>query len=291
MMEMPPHPPVRLWCLAAPGAPVIAVFARVRTTTGRWTHLVRWNFKQARVEAGAWSRLQILGHRCALSADGQFLMYTAKGPLGGPFDASSGGGIAISRLPWLASLTFIHPAAVAGGGESKHMLPREQQDKLWSLFGEPFYLRDEDWPAHLGRNWSRLEPARAHPIAARFHPENFRDHVVAAAPLRGRGLSLIALAHRRRAIHPQAGTIRYFLAADPPEPESLHPLENTIWAAPSPTDERSRILIATRDAHLQVLTPRTSGDPAAPLKLEQDHDLSALTPNPGPAPAWATARV
>ena len=46
-------------------------------------------------------------------------------------------------------------------------------------------------------------------------------------------------------------------------------------------DHQGRLLVATRDARLQLR------DPEAPGRVLREHDLSSLQPNPQPAPDWA----
>jgi hypothetical protein len=283
-MSADARPIIRLWCVTASDAPVVAVIARLITPDGRWSHILKWDYKRAYLQPGVWSRLDIKAHRCRLSPDGQFIMYTAKGPLGGPFDASFGGGIAISRLPWLAALTFIHPASVGGGGPSRDMLARDQQEQLWKLFEEPYYFMDEDWLAHLGREWLPAEPAIVESILPRIVGGGGPAWRLARLPLVGRDMDLLALAKREDPLGEPVRHARYHLYD--PKADLLHPLPGLHCAVPT-SEPRARILATTRDGHLQLLTPHST--PGPEVRAAQDHDLSALMPDPKPAPNWARA--
>lgn len=57
-------------------------------------------------------------------------------------------------------------------------------------------------------------------------------------------------------------------------------LHDAAWAD---WDHRGRLLVATKDGRLRAMS--VAGDE---LAVVEEHDLTNLTPNPQPAPAWAT---
>src|SRR5262245_14320707 len=126
---------VRLWCIRAEQAPVACVFARCFADR-RWTCVLRWNWKDGAVDEGAWTTMDIVAPRCFLSADGEFLLYAARGPVDGPFSAFYGGAYAVARLPWLAALTDPDHVGPAGRSESRDALKQASQDRLWKRFDD-----------------------------------------------------------------------------------------------------------------------------------------------------------
>jgi len=283
-MALPPSvPPVVVSCVLASSAPVAAVITRFRTTP-RWTCVHRWLIDEARLEPGAWTKLRLKERRCRISADGEFLMYVATGPLGGPFSAYFGGAVAVSRVPWLSALTDIVPSCVAGGGPSKHALSAADQTRLWNHFpGSRFYYTDDDWPQDLGPGWQRVDPAEFR--ASDFALNSRRAIVLAArASIPGRVHSLVAIVDRREGGDSSGDRHRFFLKSPVAGGSRFQPLESFVWAHPH---RNGMILAATRDGHLQQLRLHDHADGGHSWRLEQDHDLSGLRPSPKPAPSVA----
>ncbi len=276
-----PGPP-RIWCTAAAEAPIVAVIARFGGKP-RWTCILRWNWKTGTVDEGSWTRLDVLGHRCALSRDGEYFLYYAKGGSLGPFSPRSGGAATISRLPWLTALTDAENHLPAGGGPTRDALEKDQQERLWRLFDPwPIYIRDEDWPAPLGTDWKRvanLDALRAHFGAGR------RLRIAATASIPRSSLSLLAVVTTRGAQYSVFGhEIRFHLARGDDAMPQTH-LEGVRWARP--TDD-GRLLVATDAGSLEM---RTIDAAAGSTAIAWQRDLSAMNPNPRSAPAWAIAPI
>jgi hypothetical protein len=277
-------PPIVVSCVLASSAPVVAVIARFRTPP-RWTCVLKWWIDDARLEPGAWTKLRLKERRCRVTADGEFLMYVATGPLGGPFSAYFGGAVAVSRVPWLSALTDIVPACVAGGGPSRHALQPKDQARLWDLFqGVPNYYSDDDWPHDLGPAWQRVDPDEFR--ASELGLSNRRQIALAArTSVPGRAHSLVAVAERGEDGNSSNDRRRFFLQISRAAANRFHPLENFVWAHPH---RNGMILAATRDGRLQQLRLQDHADVGHSWHLEQEHDLAGLKPSPRPAPSAAT---
>lgn len=279
---------VRLWCVAARDAPIVAAFARVHGESGS-TGVLRWNWHTAKVEVGAWTRLRLATHRCALSPDGEFLLYHATGGDESPFPGRFGGAFAISRLPYLAALTNTQTFGPAGGGVSRDALSEPEQQRLWDIFdGAPFYVRDEHWPTHLGHAWHTAPPEDQ----AALEPHAGRIHLAASAEIPDAALRVHAVVRShtdRWGGHHWSiwnDDLRFFMAPAGGVTGEPRELPRVRWACPA---GGGRLLLATDDAKLLVLRhPHKTGASMA-HEVEQEHDLSGLTPCPGPAPDWAKA--
>jgi hypothetical protein len=266
----------------------VAVIARLYGQE-RWTCLLRWNWKESRVEEGAWTSLDIAAHRCCLSPDGEFLFYHATGGSDGPFPGFYGGAFAISRLPWLSALTDTTTFGPAGGWKSRDALSDREQQHLWSLFEDwPAFVRDEHWPCQLGYRWRVATAAdmnspetpfeRAHLGATADVPDaGVRVYAVILSQTDKRGGSRWSIWHDdlRYLIGPADGIVK------PP-----HELSGVRWACPA---GGGRLLVAMSDAKLRVLRYKYKTGADVTSSAEQEHDLAGLTPRPGPAPFWAKA--
>lgn len=265
-------------------APIVGVLARLPGRP-RWSCVLRWDVKRGRVLEGAWTKLQFKDRACAISPDGEFLMYVGSGRLSGPFSAQVGGGIAVSRLPWLAALTDIRPASVAGGGSSRHALGPSQEARLWSLFEQyPGYYRGEDWPSEFGAGWTRDDADRYPPEDRARWRGSVRLSAHRAVPKRG--LRLVVVARRKHRSDGANERVSFYLESTGERGAGLRQIPDIRWAAPT---QDGRILVASVDGHLRRLFPAAAGDPHTPLRVEQDHDLSRLRPDPKPAPKGAYA--
>jgi hypothetical protein len=283
---------VRLWCIAAADSPTIAVIARVGAPTQ--TCILRWNWKKQIVEEGSWTSLRIHAPDCALSPDGEFLLYRASGGRSGPFSAEYGGALAISRLPWLSALTDPAPAAVAGGGDSRHALSSGDQRKLWSLFHSDDQSNDAYTPLPplhmLGGGWTLMPDwcDRFTSILQR------RVNAVASQPIAGQQLSLVCAQAPSSSDtfgdrYPDVwnGNFSFFVhdsrSGTPP-----HRLHDVVWAR---AYDGGHICVATRTQKLQILRLRYEDDGSKPPKVVQEHDLSDLRPNRRASPNHARAAL
>jgi len=280
-------PTTGLWCVTATDAPVVGIIARCRAH-GQWTCILRWSWKTGKLDEGSWTTMRLGAHRCTLSRNGEFLLYHATGPKEGPFDGIAGGAFAISRLPWLTSLTHTKTFGPGpGGGPSRDALPPRQQDRLWAMFKDwPNYVRDEHWPRHLGSGWFGLpsdDPIlKSNPaILAVDKP----PYLAAATRVPDTGLTLLAVVFGTE--HTWSvwdGHLRFFIVNDQAPESTGEELTGVCWASRAPG---GRVLVATTDAKLRVLVyPPNSALPATP-KIEGEHDLSNLKPSANPPAPWA----
>lgn len=300
--KVPKVPAIRLWCIAASDAPIVAVIAKCYSDKS-WTCILRWNWdteSKAQLEEGAWTTLAIRAPWCALSPDGTYFYYHASGPeyalesphlpktkfwyyhesepkrIYGPFSGSSGGAHTISRLPWISALTGIH--AFAGGpveSVSRDGLSEQSQLKLWSIF-EPWekkYRTQNPWPSQLGPIWTAIprsdipkDPKLA--SLALDHP----PHHAAYARIHGTNLNLLAIVNnygkngRPAPWSVWLGHVKYFItqAADSARVNlgSFMPPYELKDVSWAYPVQGARLLVATTDVKLRVL--RFSLDQSVP---------------------------
>jgi hypothetical protein len=112
-----------LWCVPAARTGAVLVISRYSDGVRGWTHLMRWK-PGRRHEPGAWARLSLVRHHCRVDPSGEFLWCEVKkrnctewnAPDPQHFRGSVGGGMAVSRVPWLSALTDVQGLGVMGGG-------------------------------------------------------------------------------------------------------------------------------------------------------------------------------
>jgi hypothetical protein len=271
-----------LSCLVSAKAPIVAVVARLPGRP-RWTCILKWDLNRRTLEQGAWTKMRIKTRSCRISADGEFWMYAAEGPIGGPFSAYYGGGLAIARLPWLAALTDIEPFAVAGGGPSRDALPKEQQVKLWDRFkGVPRWASEDTWPGQIGPAWKKVHSREYGP--ERLSGGARRTRLAAVTPIPRSRLRLVLIADRYSRISYKNELQRFFLESidDPAAPLALLP--GVCWAH---LLRDGRIIVATDDGRLRRLRPKHPDNPSTRFRIEEEHDLRKLLPRPAAAPRHA----
>lgn len=274
---------VNLWCLVASNAPVVAVIARLYGPN-KSTCILRWNWKKALLEEGAWTSMRIAAHRCCLSPDGEFLLYHATGSPNSPFPGSFGGAKSISRLPWLSALTDTNPGPVPEFRKSRDSLPEDQQQRLWQLFAKTRHDA-VDWPGLLGHRWRNATVDDMQSVTMWD-----KSHSVAAANIPDCGLRVFAVVRSRHVRWGGQGwslwhgDLRYHLASQNGVGAAPKELSGVRWACPA---TGARLLVATADAKLRVMRFNDNTGAEASFSIEQEHDLAGLTPRPGPAPQWA----
>lgn len=281
---------MRLWCVRAERAPVVGVFARCFGEK-RWMCALRWDWSSGKVDEGAWTTMEILVRRCALSPDGKFLLFAARGSTQGPFNAMLGGAYAVSRLPWLTALT--DPRTIGPGGEyeSHDALRRSSQKRLWEVFEGWLSLGFVKWPYDLGFGWTHV--GTDDPVVTRLAMRH-GPRLAARTPLDASGLSLLAVVDSRINKHAEPewniwnGDLRYYILSENRGATRVAELPDARWAAPA---RDGRVLVATADASLQVLRLSRKDALAEAPQIEHTANLSGLTPRPGPAPAWARAEL
>lgn len=255
-----------------------------------WRLVARLELSGGRLELGAWTKMRLRAMRCEVTPDAEFWRYVASDRRrASPFDGASGGGVAIARPPWLAALTDIQPASVAGGGASRHALHPDEQSALWSLFP----------PREVGWWWDRQQPGwrvleeRAWPDVAYVLPiARNRMRRVLVQPARAPGAAaLVCMADDvRRGVIPHAHEQRSYAlwwqaGAKLPGAEAL--LEGVRWAWMEP--DSGRLVTADERGVVTLWKPPNAPSPGGALIAIRAHDLCALTPTPKAAPAWARA--
>jgi len=272
---------VRLWCIPAAESRDILVMARLTAEGRRWTHLLRWRPGRA-PEPGAWANLKLIHAKCRVDPGGTYLRYLARGGTG-PFRGSDGGGIAISRAPWLSALTDIKPWGMVGGGTSEHALSSAEQQRLWSMF-KPDYVA-KPWFLVQQPDWEKYRRE------IRGVRRGSGDLV---AVQRAEGLAQALVVHWPGATGTTVSRLRpprFYLLDEGSGATALERLRGVVWAR---LDPGGSLLVATDDGRLRIYhRHRRSGPTASPAgwTLRDERDLSGLTPNPGPSPKWARAAL
>lgn len=296
---------VSLWCVPAARSRVVAVLVRLTPEGGgeakrarAWSGVMAWTPGKAPVQ-GAWSTLRLVRHRCRVDAEGEYLMYVAK-DRGGPWDASGpalfrrslGGGVAVSRLPWLSALTDVAAGCAFGGGASRHALSPEEQEVLWGKFGP------------RGEGWWFVEQQAGWEVAG----EQVRAEVEAAGMVVGakdlvavrrvddEEATLVAVVAQGKAnTVPRWPPARYGLM----DGAGVLPLPGVDWAQ---LEASGALLTAGADARLRVYRRRKAGDgqaggatenqgPLAGWRVKQEVDLSGLEVTPRASPIEARRGV
>lgn len=284
-----------VWCVPAARTGIVLVLARYTDGGRGWTHLMRWK-PGRRPEPGAWARLNVVKHLCRVDPSGVFLKYEAKKRHAGEWNApgpqhfrgSVGGGMAVSRSPWLSALTDVEGLGVmgGGGGDSKHALSRGEQERLWAMF-PPVPLDDDiPWLVRQQPGWREV-----HGLVT-WHGSILRSlHGLAwygeHALKEGGGSLLVRLPMRERGWYREASTVRYTWR-DPSGCDWA--MEGVAWGWIRPD---GGLLVATREGVLRWLVRRAKaeGDEGwmSWWKVRESHDCSMREPEPGPSPAWARA--
>lgn len=267
-------PPCRLHLMRAEDAPVACVIRRGPT---RWFHVALWDFGTGRVEHGAWTRIRLYPHRCALSSDGRRLAVFALGGEWGPY-------FAVSHAPWLFAVAAWrtvgawtsgahfgpgHALVLSGcteptpfHGSYPDGVACEPTDRWWirgALFRElrtGWSMVPQDGPG--AGDWLDRIPA---PVAATPHA------VVAVRPGSAgsdRALVLVSLAPGQREYYLRDGS-------------DVVPLPAVTRAEWGVGDD---VLVTTDAGHLQILDRG--------LEPRWDYDMNRPHPEPRAAPAWAT---
>ncbi|MDQ3367972.1 MAG: hypothetical protein M3680_21310 [Myxococcota bacterium] len=261
-MLKPPAPP-QLYAIRATAAPVAVVFAH----RGRWFLVARWDLTSNTVEPGAWFRGRIFQRRADISPDGKLLYYFAmKG--GHPFHA-------VSRVPWLTALALWHGDTTYGNGS--HFAPARNRAPQWLPHEgsiEPlakkyrYELVHNDsvaYGAERRRGWREHPDAVPRPRSDVYH-EKTPNWLVCDQPGGASRLELRDQGYVSGRIEGRAP--RYTLDGEP--------LDNVTWAD---WDQRGRLLVATREACLEIrsTTNRVTGS----------RSLADFVPDPDPPPGHA----
>lgn len=273
----PPHRPAsppRLYGILATEAPVVLVFRRGPSD---WFHLLRWKLDEGVVEPGVWVRKKLFPRRCDLSADGELLLYYLSGGVEGHYRVFGG----IARTPWL------HPLASWDEGDAWGRGSCFVAESIPHTFGEPHDVVLPKMRVTIQRNDTTSfvnERRRGWHEAADCPPRNVADTwdekrsviLEKESPLREGRLRLIGgLYQPEGGIDGRAPVFEIQLGSGPRQQ-----VDGAVWAD---WDQRGHLLIATKDGFL-----RAESVEGGQRVVLQEHDLSDLTPNPQPAPAWAS---
>lgn len=275
-MTAPPGTPIsppRLYAIVAREAPVALVFRR---GPSEWFHLLRWHLETGQLEHGAWARKRIYPKRCDLSDDGELMLYYIAGAYDGSYNVFAG----LSRAPWLHPLESWEEGDTWGPGwcfDRPGIMHTRGTARVFADHRHRVTIRQNDFSGcvnQLRRGWS--EAPHWPPLDKKETWDERRAIVLLKHGEGGAVLRLEGFSWWRGG--PADGhTLRY--ALDLPCGERLD-MPGVVWAD---WDHRRRVLVATADGFLRAL------DPASGLGTVEEHDLNGLTPDPQPAPDWASA--
>lgn len=264
--------PPRLYAMVAAAAPLAIVFRRGPSD---WWQLSRWHLESGELEPGAWFHGTLYPRRCDLSPDGQLLYYFAL--KGGPGDLLGGTYSAVSKAPWLSALAAWTEMGTWGRGY--HFASGRDHEvakaDVGSLAPLSFALRLTpvvQYAAERRRGWVEHETC---PPRAPDDAWDERRSAVLARQQPGGNARLVLTDHGWDPALAIEGRHPSFRLENGPLPG---PLDRVVWAD---WDPRGRLLVATDDGRLEI---RALGAGA----VEVSHDLASLTPDPEPAPEWAT---
>lgn len=269
----PATPPPRLYCILATEVPVALVFRRGPSD---WFQLLRWWFDKGVVEPGVWVHKKLFPRRCDLSADGELLLFYLCGGVKGFYRVYCG----ISKSPWLHPLTSWDEGDTWGrgwcfvAGSTLHTWNEPRYAEIPTRYVTIQRNDNVSFVNERRRGWA--EAADCPPRASDDVWDEKRNVILhKGSPVGGCALRLIGGLYKlEHAIDGRAPSFEIQL------PSGIRkPLVEAAWAD---WDQRGRLLIATKQGALRVAELR--GDE---LSTVQEHDLSDMTPNPQPAPAWA----
>lgn len=268
--------PPRLFGIPARDAPVVAV---LRRGPSDWCQIGRWDVgAQPAYQPGSWVRATLYPQRCDLSPDGRWLCYFT---LRRRADWQAGPTyVAVSRLPWATALAawgscgtwtrgmhFVDPAVHEAGR------PDEGDDEPLRRSHGLAYTRPISFAVERRRGWAETSdspPRREHDMW-----DERRAPRVTLQKLRPGGGPTLQVSGMFAAFREfdtgRYGEPTYRLVGDDPAE-----LPGVLWADWAPD---GRLLVATVDGQLQV---RDEG------RVTWEADLSALSPDPQPAPPGAS---
>lgn len=259
---------MRLFGIPAADADVVAV---LRRGPSGWCHLGRWDVARRSYEPGAWLHGALYPQRCDLSPDGRwFLGFVVGGAR--PDWAPGNTYVALSRLPWLTALaawgtggTWSRGASFAERGVDEVGAP-----EVGDVAALPYGLavtRVASFAVERRRGWRESDdtPPRTEHDA---WDERRAEHVRMEKREPG-GRRVLAVAGGYAAFRSgPPGRVEYTLDSAP--------LPDVQWADWS---LGGRLLVATASGRLEI----RDGNGTAWAT-----DLSALTPDPQPAPPEAS---
>jgi hypothetical protein len=245
-----------------------------------WVRLSLWHVNEDRFEHGQWMRARVFERRSDLSADGSLFVAFVRGPAG-PAQGNADTWVAVSQPPWFTALAlwFVGGTYYTGGyfpDRQRLWLgwdspePDEGQLPAWfKMTSErpPYIDGTNDWTDRtvwmnrlLRDGWTRQGDAT-------------QETWERTSPADGAILAMRILSNTDFRAYGGRYAIEYAVSAEPGGPEAE--LGRATWAD---WDQRGRLIIA-RDGRLLQWQP--SG-------FTVIADFNDQTPDPQPAPAWAT---
>lgn len=270
----------RLWCIAAAEAPIVAVFARIYREGELAGHcILRWNWKKDLLDVGSFTRFRLVAWGCALSEDGEFLRYMARGAPGSAFDT---GGWTISRLPYLSALTEINSTVACT--PSDHMLTEAEQEVLREKFAvarDP-WGGDRHWPEALGTAWKNPDSRLLADAAVRESIGNKPVVHAATARIEGSPVRLLVVTHRKK-WDVWGRHLRYFAVHRSSDGAHVAKLNGVTWAYPA---DKGRAAVALDTGELALMKFSATGPGH---RLIGRRAVGKLPVIGRPSPAWARA--
>ena len=269
----------RIFAIPAREAPVVAV---LRRGPSDWWHIGRWWLEPMEYEPGAWFKGSLYPQKCDVSPNGKWLAYSA---LREPADWPAGSIYeAISRLPWLTALSAWEAGTTYTRGihfdDEPHTCELGEPDvgdasSCLNLYGIKLN-RAVQFAVERRRGWTETPDT---PPREAGGPWDENRRVTMTKPQPGEtGLSLMvegAYAGFRSSPDQHGPPVYSLVGAD-----GRIALDSLQWADWTPD---GRLLTATNAGAIEAMAvDRTVG------QVVWSHDLSDLTPDPQPAPPWAS---
>jgi len=242
--------------------------------------LLRWRLDTGVLEPGVWVRKKLYPRRCDLSDDGELLLYYLSGGINGAYAVLCG----LSRVPWLHPLeswdegdTWGRGWTFSPGAASQN---RDPTRVIETSNGRVPVRRNEHdvgpFINELRRGWS--EATDCPPRHTADYWNECRNLILEKTAPTGDGV-LRLIGGLFETDGGMDGWAPSFESRFPARPSIT--LSNAAWAD---WDHRGRLLFATKDGRICAETICDG----VRTRVEE-HDLSAMTPDPQPAPEWATA--
>jgi len=284
------HPPA-VQLLPARDARIAALIVSTRTRTQTWRHIMSMTLTTGQLTPGTWTNKSFRLSKCRLSPCGRFFLYAASDhgnrrdekSDSRPFAAELGGGLAISRLPWLSALTHIQSLSYSGDiTKGKHTLSLDDQRVLFSKFDNL-----EASPIAHQPGWQSLNVANIPDVLRKPTRTPVRSAHAAVITSPRTPVQLIAT-------WTNASTPRFALATEPKTPNApqiaIKLNATTAWLEPL----SGRLLAATRSGQLTLYKPpqvvqSNAGETLIKLTPIITHDCATLTPKPTAPPGKAIA--
>ena len=105
----------KLFVIPAKDEPIAVIFRRARHRSTQWYHVIQWDMRRDRFQAGAWFKGRIYEDKCDISPDGKLLLcFVFQGSRGAT--SLTHAWTAVSRTPWLHALVLWPQVTTYGGG-------------------------------------------------------------------------------------------------------------------------------------------------------------------------------